>query len=153
MRSWLAMLAGLALSAVALTFAIIHLSAHHWSPAGENPLPTRPASYLGVYEKGPPASYRPVTVFTKVVGRQPNLIGYYSGWREPFKVSFATTVSRHGAATIIQMDPTLVSLSEIAAGDYDDYLRSFAKSVRAFRQPVVIGFGHEMNANWYSWGY
>ena len=116
-------------------------------------MPTRLASYLGVYEKGPPTSYEPVTVFTKMVGRQPNLVGYYSGWREPFKVSFATTVSRHGAATIVQMDPTLVSLSAIAAGDYDDYLHSFAKSVRAFHHPVVIGFGHEMNAKWYSWGY
>ena len=38
-------------------------------------------------------------------------------------------------------------------GDYDNYLRSFADSVRDFGQPVVIGFGHEMNANWYSWGY
>jgi hypothetical protein len=88
-----------------------------------------------------------------MVGRQPNLVGYYSGWREPFKVSFATTVSRHGAATIVQMDPTLVSVSAIAAGDYDDYLHSFAQSVRAFHHPVVIGFGHEMNAKWYSWGY
>jgi beta-mannanase len=25
--------------------------------------------------------------------------------------------------------------------------------VRAFGSPVVIGFGHEMNAYWYSWGY
>ena len=24
---------------------------------------------------------------------------------------------------------------------------------RSFGQPVVIGFGHEMNAYWYSWGY
>src|SRR6185437_7678694 len=26
-------------------------------------------------------------------------------------------------------------------------------SVRDFGSPVVIGFGHEMNAYWYSWGY
>jgi mannan endo-1,4-beta-mannosidase len=41
----------------------------------------------------------------------------------------------------------------IAAGDYDAYLRSYADSVRRFRHAVVIGFGHEMNAPWYSWGY
>ena len=41
----------------------------------------------------------------------------------------------------------------IAAGGYDSYLRSFANSVRDFGHPVVIGFGHEMNAPWYSWGY
>ncbi len=51
------------------------------------------------------------------------------------------------------MDPTDASIQAIAAGDYDGYLRSFADSVRDFGQPVVIGFGHEMNATWYSWGY
>jgi hypothetical protein len=122
-------------------------------PSGPARLPSNLASYLGVYEKGAPGSYQPVTGFTEVAGRQPNLVGYYSGWREPFQTSFAETVSRHGAATIVQWDPTLVPVSKIAAGDYDGYLRSFADSVRKFGQPVVIGFGHEMNANWYSWGY
>ena len=45
------------------------------------------------------------------------------------------------------------SVPKIAAGGYDSYLRSFAASVREFGRPVVIGFGHEMNAYWYSWGY
>ena len=41
----------------------------------------------------------------------------------------------------------------IANGTYDDYLRSYADSVRDFAHAVAIGFGHEMNAPWYSWGY
>ena len=41
----------------------------------------------------------------------------------------------------------------IAAGTYDEYLRTYADSVRDFGHAVVIGFGHEMNAPWYSWGY
>jgi beta-mannanase len=51
------------------------------------------------------------------------------------------------------MDPTYASIPAIARGSYDDYLRAFADSVRDFGHPVVIGFGHEMNADWYSWGY
>jgi hypothetical protein len=116
-------------------------------------LPTSAASYIGVYETGPPQTYQPVAEFTKVTGRQPNLVGYYSGWKEPFQTSFAQTVSGHGAVTIMQWDPTDTSVAGIAAGDYDSYLRSFAVSVRDFGKPVVIGFGHEMNATWYSWGY
>ena len=49
--------------------------------------------------------------------------------------------------------PTYASVPAIAAGAYDGYLRSYADSVRDFGHPVVIGFGHEMNAPWYSWGY
>jgi hypothetical protein len=116
-------------------------------------LPSSADSYLGVYEKGPPATYEPVANFTGVVGRQPNLVGYYSGWGEPFKTPFAETVHQHGAVTILQMDPSWASVSSIAAGKYDPYLRSFAGSVRAFGQPVVIGFGHEMNGYWYPWAY
>jgi hypothetical protein len=116
-------------------------------------LSAAPASYLGVYEAGALDSYQSVADFTRVAGRQPNLVGYYSGWGEAFQTSFAKTVDSHGAATIMQWDPTLASVAKIAAGGYDGYLRSFAASVRDFGHPVVIGFGHEMNAYWYSWGY
>ena len=111
------------------------------------------ASYLGVYESGPPHTYQPVTEFAQASGRHPNLVGYYSGWRVPFARSFAETVHRHDAVTILQMDPTYASIPAIAGGEYDHYLRMFADSVRDFGHPVVIGFGHEMNADWYSWGY
>ena len=100
------------------------------------------------------STYQPVTEFAgAVAGTHPNLVGYYGGWGEPFKRSFAETVRRHGAVTILQMDPTYASVPAIAAGSYDGYLRSFAGQRRSFGHPVVIGFGHEMNADWYSWGY
>jgi hypothetical protein len=53
----------------------------------------------------------------------------------------------------VQIDPTDASLGAVADGTYDYYLTSYAQSVRNFRTAVVIGFGHEMNAPWYSWGY
>jgi mannan endo-1,4-beta-mannosidase len=81
------------------------------------------------------------------------LAGYFSGWPEVFKARFAQAARAHGAATLVQIDPTDASVTRIAAGDYDDYLRSYADAVRDFGHPVVIGFGHEMNATWYSWGY
>jgi mannan endo-1,4-beta-mannosidase len=147
MRSRVVILVAIAIAAV---FAVIHLVS---SSSGPTPLPSTPASYLGVYETGPPGTYQPVAKFTKAVGRQPNLVGYYSGWGEPFQTPFAETVSQHGAVTILQWDPSLASVSVIATGGDDGYLRSFADSVRNFGHAVVIGFGHEMNAPWYSWGY
>src|ERR1700744_4027820 len=84
-------------------------------------LPTSPASYLGVYEKGPPASYQPVATFSRAVGQTPNLAGYYGGGGEPFKTAFARTVHEHDAVTLLQWDPTGASLAAIAAGRYDGY--------------------------------
>ena len=88
-----------------------------------------------------------------MAGRQPNLVGYYSGWAQPFDTSFAEAIHKHGVIPFVQIDPTDASISAIASGTYDDYLRSYADSVRNFGHAVVIGFGHEMNAPWYPWGY
>ena len=154
MRSQLILLIAVALVATAIAASVLHLISSSGG-SGQEPtfLPTNQASYLGVYEHGGLQSYQPIADFTRAAGEQPNLVGYYSGWGEPFETSFAETVRSHGAATIMQWDPTLASVSKIAAGGYDSYLRSFARSVRDFGHPVVIGFGHEMNAYWYSWGY
>jgi mannan endo-1,4-beta-mannosidase len=138
-------------AAVALRFAVIHPAS---APGRSNgALSTKEASYLGVFATGTPDTYQSVSGFTRAAGRQPNLIGYYSGWDEPFKTGFAQQVRQHGATTIIQINPTLASVANIAAGQQDAYLHKFAAAVRAYGHPVVIGFGHEMNANWYPWGY
>jgi mannan endo-1,4-beta-mannosidase len=154
MRSRLVMVAAVVVAVAAVAYAIIRFAPSSSSPpVARTTLPSGVASYLGVYENGPPRTYQPDAEFAKATGKQPNLVGYYSGWKEHFATSFADTVRRHGAVTILQMDPTDASVEAIAAGGYDVYLRSFADSVRDFGQPVVIGFGHEMNATWYSWGY
>ena len=116
-------------------------------------LPPSPGSYLGVYEPGAPPYYEPVANFAATAGKSPNMVGYYSGWAEPFAALFARRIHAHGAIPFVQIDPTLASVSKIADGAYDLYLRSYADSVRAFGHAVVIGFGHEMNTPKYSWGY
>jgi mannan endo-1,4-beta-mannosidase len=124
------------------------------APPQENTvLPTTPGSYLGVYAAGVPYSYAGVTAFTNITGVKPRLVVYYSGWFEPFQTSFAATAAKHGAVPLVQIDPSNVSLAAIATGRYDTYLISYAKAVRAYRHPVILSFGHEMNGTWYSWGY
>jgi glycosyl hydrolase family 26 len=151
MRSWLAILVALVIGAAAIFFVVSRFVRPADDPATS--LRSDQASYLGVFESGPPHTYQPVADFAAATGAEPNLVGYYGGWREPFQAAFAETIRQHGAATILQWDPTNVSISLIAAGGFDSYLRSFARSVRDFGSPVIIGFGHEMNAPWYSWGF
>src|SRR5207245_11814940 len=45
------------------------------------------------------------------------------------------------------------SRAVIASWQYDAYLISFARAVRAHRDPVILSFGHEMNGTWFSWGW
>ena len=113
----------------------------------------QPVRYLGVAEPDTPYSYADLDRFAQRIGRQPNLVIYYSPWLDPFHVSFATSAAQHGAITLVQLAPRNVSLADIAAGQFDSYLRSYAAAVKSFGRQVILSFGHEMNGPWYSWGY
>ena len=109
--------------------------------------------YLGVYQPDAPGSYAGLNQFARTIGRQPNLVSYYSPWGEPFQTNFAATAAKHGALTLVQIDPKNISLQNIVNGRYDAYLRSYATAVKALGGKVVLSFGHEMNGDWYSWAY
>jgi mannan endo-1,4-beta-mannosidase len=122
-------------------------------PAASGPAaaPHKPGTLLGVYTPGVPQSYAGVRAFTAATGVKPGLVVYYSGWLEPFQARFATVASEHDARPLVQIDPTGVSLTAIASGKYDSYLRSYASAVKAFGGSVIISFAPEMNGYWYSW--
>ncbi len=147
-----------AVIALGLIFAV-RIEAYRGHAAPSRPpyqsttLPVKPGSYVGVYESGAPGTYAGVSRFTAKTDIKPRLVVYYSGWFEPFKASFATTAAEHGAVPLVQMDPKDVSLAAIASGHYDNYLGSYAEAVRSYHHPVILSFGHEMNGDWYSWGY
>jgi mannan endo-1,4-beta-mannosidase len=143
----------LAVVAVVVTGSRLIKIARTTAPVVHAALPAERGAYLGVFETGVPPGFAPVAQFAQVAGRQPNLVGYYSGWPESFNTSWADMLRSHEATPFVQIDPTDASVAALANGTYDLYLRSYADSVRAFGHAVVLGFGHEMNAPWYSWGY
>jgi mannan endo-1,4-beta-mannosidase len=114
---------------------------------------TQPIRYLGVYDRNAPESFAGVSGFSAATGVNPNLVMYYSSWREPFKSDFASLAAKHGAVPLVQINPAGISLAAIASGQDDTYLTTFAESVRSYGHPVILSFGHEMNGDWYSWGY
>jgi mannan endo-1,4-beta-mannosidase len=142
------------IAAGGLTVVLHHRTgSDHTSAVQTAPLAHAPGTYLGIFAPPAPESYAGVTAFTTATGISPKLVVYYSGWPETFQARFAATVVRHHAIPLVQIDPTDISLSAIAAGRYDGFLRSYAAAVRAFRSRVIISFGHEMNGSWYSWAH
>src|SRR5206468_6726567 len=129
----------LAAAAVGGAAARLTGSAPPRAPAAHAILAPQLASYLGVFEPGVPPGYVPVVNFAGAAGRQPNLLGYYSGWAQPFNTAFAQMIHSHGVSPFVQIDPTDASIAAVARGTYDDYLRSYADSVRNYRHAVVIG--------------
>ena len=120
-------------------------------------LPIHQASYLGTFAKGVPLSYAPFESIVATTGVHPNVALYYSGWHEKFQSTFAIQVAEHGGIPFIQIDPVGTSFQAIVAGVYDAYLATFATAVASYgaktHRGVIIGFGHEMNGQWFPWGY
>ncbi len=121
------------------------------------PVPVVPVVHLrfpavGVYEKGAPGSYAGVARFSAETGTRIRIAMYYAGWGSSFKTAFAEQAARHGAVTDVMLEPWKVSVASIASGRQDKWLRSYAADIRAFRDPVILSFGHEMNGCWYPWG-
>jgi mannan endo-1,4-beta-mannosidase len=144
-------------AAVVIGAATAVAVAHPWAtkpkPVQPRTHPVRHVSYVGVYEPDTPFSYDEVDQFAHAIGRQPNLVSYYSPWSWPFEVGFARLAAEHDAVTLVQMDPHDVTVASIANGRWDAYLRSYARAVKAFGREVILSFGHEMNGKWDSWGY
>ena len=139
--------AGLALIVLAVAGRLI-LGAHV-----PKPVKSAAGGYLGVAEAGETASYQPVEDFATAVGRKPNIVLYYSSWSEAFNTRFARQVHAHGAMPFVQIDPGHTSLATVASGRDDAFIRSYARQVRAYGHPVIIGFAAEMNGDWDPWGY
>jgi mannan endo-1,4-beta-mannosidase len=140
-----------ACAAVVLVAAVVAVAVKRSGPAGSNS--TGPVRYLGVYEPGTPNSYAGIDQFAQAIGRQPNIVLYYSGLLEKFQVGFATAAARRGALTLVQVTTGNTSLASIASGRYDSYWRSYADQVKAFGAKVILSLDHEMNGSWYPWGY
>ena len=143
----IAIAAGVALVVLAIAGRIILGS------LAPKPVTPSPGGLLGVAEAGETTSYQPVEDFAAAVGRQPDIVLYYSSWKESFQQRFATAARAHGATPFVQIEPGNTSLAAIAAGHDDEYLKSYASQVRAYGRNVLIGFGAEMNADWDPWGY
>jgi mannan endo-1,4-beta-mannosidase len=143
-------------TAAVLTVHYVERSAQVGDPPSRHSLytlPIAPASYIGLYPPGVPGSYAAAAAFTRSTGITPNVITYYSGWLEPFQARFADIVAKHGAVPLVQIDPTDISLTSIADGQYDGYLIAYAEAIRNYQHSIILSFGHEMNGHWYSWGY
>ena len=112
----------------------------------------RGTKYLGVEAPGAPQSLSPVRAFAALIGRQPNMVGEYIGFGQPFDSAAISSAWAYGALTYIAWEPYGTSVAAIAAGKENAYIARFARSVRALGLPIALSFGHEMNGNWYPWG-
>lgn len=128
--------------------------------------------YFGAFHPDAPFDVGDIDEFTSVVGKRPAIMMWFQPWGADVRSEFSfAAVSELLSKGIVPMvtwepwsppnDPRLLEnpaisdtfkLIKIAGGDFDGYIRTWARSARELDGPIMIRVMHEMNGNWYPWG-
>lgn len=118
---------------------------------------------LGAYIPGAPDDPTQIDTFTATVGVSPAVVMWYQDWEHSgFDTAGMNNVSARGLMPMITWQPfdyTLgvsqpnYSLARIIDGTHDAYITQWAQVAAAYSKPFYLRFAHEMNGNWYPWGY
>jgi len=96
----------------------------------------------------------------QLAGAPPSIVLHYLGFVDELHTTQLDAVADAGAVSLLTWEPfdwtgavpdQDFALRTILAGDFDEYLTSTARTLRAFGEPVLLRFAHEMNGNWYPW--
>lgn len=87
---------------------------------------------------------------------------YYHTWGRPFGAGTFEYNAEKGWITQVTWEYrpgfgvsspyVLQPLKAIVDGEFDEYLRDFAKEAATLNKPLFLRWGHEMNGDWYPWG-
>jgi mannan endo-1,4-beta-mannosidase len=142
------------------------------------PAPGTPADPSEHVDPGPPpivevgiatGDMDPVVLdrFISVAGVTPDFVDVYKAWGDSpdFEADLDHDLARRGIRMKITWEPwdpvpsgmpganqPEYALSTIVAGNHDDYVRRWARSIAAHDRPIILRFMHEMNGRWYPWG-
>jgi mannan endo-1,4-beta-mannosidase len=117
---------------------------------------------FGIYTTQSPFNYGEVDLVQDTVARKANLVGYFQSWRDPYNDFPIRNAWSRGQVPLLTWEPQDqvgnitadqpdFRLARIYGGAFDDYIRSYARGIKATGLPVVIRLAHEMNGNWYPW--
>jgi len=118
----------------------------------------------GVYIDGAPPDMTKIDYFESYVGAH-DRIGWYQSLGEDFPTASVNAVLDRGSTPYIAWQPYDSSfphedartgpsrLQDIIDGDYDYRIQQWAQEVKKVNGQVEISFGHEMNGDWFTWGF
>ncbi len=99
------------------------------------------------------------------IGKPMSMVLWYQSWmqdgqRQDFPTAQLEAVREQGAIPVLAWQPEnypgtasepQFSLSKIANGAWDEYIRAWATAAKAWGHPFFLRFAGEMNGNWTTW--
>lgn len=132
--------------------------------AGSTPPPAVPAVPFGVALDGTADGQRLATL-EQELGLSLDLVVIFIQFpqdprHDNFPAEQLEAIRQAGARPVLTWEPMYIAdgeehaiaADELTGGSYDAYIRRFARGIKAFPEPVIIRFGHEMNLDRYHWG-
>jgi hypothetical protein len=134
------------------------------------------AVLLGAYDSALPGTLDGVVELEQTIGTALPLVQLYTAWgdkpEQRFPLQLATAIWDMGSVPVITWEPWLTDfentrhpflpprdtrdrhgLAEVARGDYDFYVDTWAADAAQFGKPLFLRFAHEMNDPYrYPWG-
>lgn len=142
---------------------IVTQSLPHQAAAEATSRPLFGAWVPGAPFDGSSASTANLDALEAALGAPLDVIHWFRGWAEaaPPPIDLLRLVASRGATPFLTWEPwdytlpvseqSRFALKRIAAGDYDEYIDTWAHGLAAYRAPVVLRFAHEMNGRAYPW--
>lgn len=103
-----------------------------------------------------------VNAFEQAARAHVGIVMWYADWEHArLQLSQLRAISQRGSIPEISWEPWDYSgsthtqpqftLASIIDGRHDSYIRTWARTLRAYGRPVLLRFAQEMNGNWYPW--
>ncbi|MFD9794311.1 glycoside hydrolase family 26 protein [Streptomyces sp. NPDC059070] len=125
-------------------------------------------AFLGVFTSQGTHDFTEAADFTRQTGHRPQVFEFSADWaHDRFDAAAFDQVARRGMLPVVAWEPwdhraeakeprlrgeqPAYRLARIVDGDFDSYVRSWARGIASLGYPVAIRFAHEMNGYWYPW--
>ncbi len=100
--------------------------------------------------------------FEQQSGKGAAIANFFRNWEDGngslgFPTAAMSGFRNHGSIPMISWQPrghradSHYKLANILNGDFDNFIRNWALSAKAWGHPFFLRFAHEMNGNWYPW--
>lgn len=121
------------------------------------PLPEKGLVW-GIYQPGAPANPQAVAGLEAETGKRFGLFLTYQSWGRPFPAADLLPAYAQGRMAMVTLQSwvpedgtgTVLTL-RLLNGDFDAYLRQYARDAARFGRPFFFRFDNEMNGDWDPW--
>ncbi|MDF1522051.1 MAG: glycosyl hydrolase [Trueperaceae bacterium] len=93
----------------------------------------------------------PVVQLETALGERLAVVHWFMSFDHAYDPALVAAASTGGRVPLISWQPMNHDLHDIAAGRYDDYLRTWAHGIRDAHSPVYLRPFPEMNGDWVPW--